>query len=317
MITFLTLLPILGGLMIVAAVPDARRSAPDRRHHCVPVAGDGRAPLDRLQPQRSRDAARGVSPMGTLSRHHVSRWRRRAESPDACALCRRGAHVAGRLLGQPKADTSLFRARSVPAGRIIWHIYGAELRPLVHFLGAEPDSRVLPGSPMGRPQSRTRRESVLSLHHGRQRCFAARISCALPGYRPLRSDRFGRPCATRPDRSRARAKPALGRHRRPHRAGTLLGRLPRLCRQNPGRPLPHLAARYLCRGSQRNHHAPHRSDVEDGCLRLPADFAAHLSAANGARTDAAALAGRRHHRSARVRRVGAEGPQAYLRLFVH
>ena len=88
--------------------------------------------------------------------------------------------------------------------------------------------------------------------------------------------------------------------------GLVLRRISGIRGQDAGSSLPRLARFYLCGSCPGDHHGADRRSVENGRVRVSQDSAAHLPGADVARPDRSALVGDRHHRTARVHRLGAD-----------
>ena len=188
-----------------------------------------------------------------------------------------------RLLADSAPRPALLRARAAPRGLPLRNLYRPQFLPLVHLLGTRPHPRLLPHQALGRPQSSKAATQFLvytmvgsvGLLLSFLALFLATHTFDFATLAALAQSGQLMPTVI--------AKLAWHRFTPRHLALLIFARsLPRLRRQSPARPLPHLAARRLLRSPHRHHHPPHRRHVEDGPLRIPPHPAPHLLPADAA-----------------------------------
>ncbi len=83
-------------------------------------------------------------PVDFRAGRRVSRWHRRARPPDAASNFHCCSHRNTGVVADSKAGTALFFSGIAAAGMSVRHIHRVEFLPLVHFLGTQPDPRILP-----------------------------------------------------------------------------------------------------------------------------------------------------------------------------
>ena len=248
--------------------------------------------------------------------YHVGH--RRARPADAGALRDRRADVPRRLMGKSAPGRCLLRAGAFAGSRPLRHLHRAELRPLVSLLGAEPDPRLLPDAAVGRPATRARRDPVLPLHHGRQRGAAAR----LPGHlsrHAATSTSSNSPASPRAASSARRGRKLHGTASRQQHLAMFLfcGGLPRLRRQRrrsfpstPGcpPPTPKLPPRPPCCLPARCRRWASTASCASCCPSSRQQMQRALTPLLWLAVATIVLL--------RIRRLGAERPQAHLRLLL-
>ena len=169
--------------------------------------------------------------------------------------------------GIEKGGQGLLRALPPARRRHDGRVLRARLFSLLHFLGSHALADVLPHRHLGRAAARVCGHQVLPLHAGRQRADAARDSGALFQQRTayLRHDRVDRP--GRQVRHKNVAHMAVRSVGLGLSACHLDGAVHRLRHQDPGLPVPHLAARRPRRGAHGDLRHPGRRAAQDGHLR--------------------------------------------------
>src|SRR5690242_8412785 len=109
------------------------------------------------------------------------RRRGRTWTADGFAYRRRYANGHAGFVARGEKSVAVLFADAVPASRFVRYVHRAEFLPLVHFLGTEFDPGVLPCAALGWIGARSRCNTILHLHYGRQRGDAAGVSRDLPG----------------------------------------------------------------------------------------------------------------------------------------